>query len=75
MFDYIGFTFKDFDSACVVIVDELPKSYSEENRPVRCLKYLKTRKYLTFNTQHTGQSGTSGEVVFPFESWPVLPLA
>ncbi len=31
MLDYIGFNFKDFDSACVVIVDELPKSYSEDN--------------------------------------------
>ncbi len=29
--DYIGFTFKDFDNACVVIVDELPKSYNEDN--------------------------------------------
>ncbi len=31
MLDYIGFNFKDFDSAWVVIVDELPKSYSEDN--------------------------------------------
>ncbi len=26
MLDYIGFTFKDFDSACVVIVNQLSKS-------------------------------------------------
>ncbi len=31
MLDYIGFTFEGFDSACVVIVDELPKSYNEDN--------------------------------------------
>ncbi len=30
MFDYIGFSFGDFDKDCIVLVNNLPKSFDED---------------------------------------------
>ncbi len=30
MIDYIGFSFEDFDKDCIVLVNNLPKSFNED---------------------------------------------
>ncbi len=58
MLDFIGFTFEDFDKGCVVIVNQLPKSGSED----KLLELLCHFGYISFVGKGVGE--TRGELNF-----------